>query len=589
MGDAKCPTKCNTEAECPQSYDCVSGVCVPWPVGMIVPWGGNALPAGWLEADGALVKRADWRELYAAIGTTFGAGDGTTTFQLPDMRGRLALGQAQSGTGSVLGDRFGAIDHLHSAALAPHSHTVAAAAHSHAMAALPPHTHGWYFTAEVKANPGPNQVFLMSQTGETEPASGGPFTTSSEGSASLATSSAASIVTMAGANPPYLSMRSIILGKRGKEAPCGVVWNDARSSATAGSQVANGAKLSRTTDAWLFKCLGTTFGAGDGTTTFDLPDLRGRFALGKSPSGTGSKVGETGGTVGHTHAATIDAVAHSLALPGHAHTAAEPAHKHSVIAPPPGYAVASGAQFGVVTGFEPETGSSPGETTTSSASPAADLTVPAAGIENTTSSAGDSPFLVVRPVMYQSSSHRLASGTVAAFAGLKVPYGWLVADGSAVSRSKYAALFAAIGTTYGSGDGSTTFNLPDLRGRAALGKADSGPASQLGASGGALDHTHELAIPQHAHTVVFPSHTHLFKFYHHLHTLAHTQILATYDFATVDSARGVDVQLTGGGMIDATSEPAAAPSATSSQSGGETATTQPSNAPYLVLRYVIHI
>lgn len=42
--------------------------------------------------------------------------------------------------------------------------------------------------------------------------------------------------------------------------------------------------------------------------------------------------------------------------------------------------------------------------------------------------------------------------------------GWLVADGAAVSRTTYAALFAAIGTTYGSGDGSTTFNLPDLRG-----------------------------------------------------------------------------------------------------------------------------
>ena len=44
------------------------------------------------------------------------------------------------------------------------------------------------------------------------------------------------------------------------------------------------------------------------------------------------------------------------------------------------------------------------------------------------------------------------------------PSGWLAADGSAVSRSTYATLFAAISTTHGSGDGSTTFNLPDLRG-----------------------------------------------------------------------------------------------------------------------------
>lgn len=45
-----------------------------------------------------------------------------------------------------------------------------------------------------------------------------------------------------------------------------------------------------------------------------------------------------------------------------------------------------------------------------------------------------------------------------------VPDGWLVCDGSAVSRSTYSSLFAAIGTTYGPGDGSTTFNLPDTTG-----------------------------------------------------------------------------------------------------------------------------
>lgn len=56
-------------------------------------------------------------------------------------------------------------------------------------------------------------------------------------------------------------------------------------------------------------------------------------------------------------------------------------------------------------------------------------------------------------------------GTIMAFAGGAVPAGYLLADGTAVSRTTYADLFAAIGTTWGSGDGSTTFNLPDLRGR----------------------------------------------------------------------------------------------------------------------------
>lgn len=56
------------------------------------------------------------------------------------------------------------------------------------------------------------------------------------------------------------------------------------------------------------------------------------------------------------------------------------------------------------------------------------------------------------------------AGMVAFFAMNTAPSGWLDADGSAVSRTTYDALFAAIGTTFGSGDGSTTFNLPDLRG-----------------------------------------------------------------------------------------------------------------------------
>lgn len=55
-------------------------------------------------------------------------------------------------------------------------------------------------------------------------------------------------------------------------------------------------------------------------------------------------------------------------------------------------------------------------------------------------------------------------GTGAIFFGTTVPTGYLLCDGSAVSRTTYAALFAVIGTTYGAGDTTTTFNLPDMRG-----------------------------------------------------------------------------------------------------------------------------
>lgn len=57
------------------------------------------------------------------------------------------------------------------------------------------------------------------------------------------------------------------------------------------------------------------------------------------------------------------------------------------------------------------------------------------------------------------------AGTVTAFAGTSVPTGWLLCDGSAVSRTTYAALYSAIGLTHGQGDASTTFNVPDYRGR----------------------------------------------------------------------------------------------------------------------------
>jgi microcystin-dependent protein len=63
-----------------------------------------------------------------------------------------------------------------------------------------------------------------------------------------------------------------------------------------------------------------------------------------------------------------------------------------------------------------------------------------------------------------SSASGVKAGTVAFFAANSTPPGWLKANGATISRAAYAALFAAIGTTYGAGDGSTTFALPDCRG-----------------------------------------------------------------------------------------------------------------------------
>jgi microcystin-dependent protein len=91
---------------------------------------------------------------------------------------------------------------------------------------------------------------------------------------------------------------------------------------------------------------------------------------------------------------------------------------------------------------------------------------------------------------------------------------WLMCDGSAVSRTTYANLFATIGTKYGSGDGSTTFNLPDFRGRVPVGKDNMNNkdanvvtntwGKTLGGAAGS--ETHTLAtdeLPAHGHTYTY--------------------------------------------------------------------------------------
>lgn len=98
------------------------------------------------------------------------------------------------------------------------------------------------------------------------------------------------------------------------------------------------------------------------------------------------------------------------------------------------------------------------------------------------------------------------------------PNGWLIADGSAVSRTTFATLFEHLGTTFGVGDGSTTFNIPDLRGRDVVALDNQGTAGDagrlsvantVGLTGGEELHaltTAELAV--HSHGVTDPTHLH---------------------------------------------------------------------------------
>ena len=116
---------------------------------------------------------------------------------------------------------------------------------------------------------------------------------------------------------------------------------------------------------------------------------------------------------------------------------------------------------------------------------------------------------------------QVPAGIVSAFAGVTAPAGWLMCYGQAVSRTEYSALFTALSTTYGSGDGSTTFNIPDMRGRAIAGVDNMGgtaasrltstvltASNTLGATGGTQTHVlTEAQLASHTHTQNSHNHT----------------------------------------------------------------------------------
>ena len=90
-------------------------------------------------------------------------------------------------------------------------------------------------------------------------------------------------------------------------------------------------------------------------------------------------------------------------------------------------------------------------------------------------------------------------GSITAYASTTAPAGWLLVDGTAVSRTTYSALFAVIGTSYGVGDGSTTFTLPDIRGRNIL---MASTTANMGQKSGESLHTMTVAeLATHTHGV----------------------------------------------------------------------------------------
>jgi microcystin-dependent protein len=181
-------------------------------------------------------------------------------------------------------------------------------------------------------------------------------------------------------------------------------------------------------------------------------------------------------------------------------------------------------------------------------------------------------------------------GVMMLYAGATAPSGWLLCQGQAISRTTYATLFAVIGTTYGVGDGSSTFNLPDLQDRVPVGKSGT---KALGSTGGAatvdLSHTH--TGPSHTHTG--PSHTHAGPSHTHGYTskicFGNTQVSscpANFHALGGDTGETIYTGAGGTGATGAGGTGATGASGTGVTGSGGSAT-QSVLDPYQALNYII--
>ncbi len=354
-------------------------------LGEVDLFAGNFAPRGWAHSEGQLLPIAQNQALFSLLGTTYG-GDGRTNFALPDLRGRTPIGPRQGSelTNRHLGEKAGVENvTLTKAQMPSHNHTL----------------------------PGP---YVSDVTGVT---GGGQ---------------------LHGNMQPYLGMNYAIAvqglfpsrnddgGVRSSANPfLGEVGLFGYNFAPRGWAFCDGQLLSIADNTALFSILGTTYG-GDGRTTFGLPDLRGRTAIGKG-KGPGLTSRSLGSKTGVEDVTLTEAQMTS--------------HNHTL---PP-----SSDMTGSMGSNQPYTNMQP--------SLALNYIIAMSGIypsrtDDGTRLDGGDPML----------------GEISLFAGNFTPRGWAFCDGQLLPISQNDALFSLLGTTYG-GDGRTTFGLPDYRGRAAVG------------------------------------------------------------------------------------------------------------------------
>ena len=145
--------------ELAERIDALLAAGIGQPSGAMVPFAGDAghVPAGWFPCDGRAVSRVDFAALYTAIGTFWGPGNGSTTFNIPDLRQRVPVGQYGA---ELVGDKGGVWDHKHPAG------TLATPDHLHSMQG---HQHGYRHSHGVSGNAiGAYEAVLVATSGASQ-------------------------------------------------------------------------------------------------------------------------------------------------------------------------------------------------------------------------------------------------------------------------------------------------------------------------------------------------------------------------------------------------------------------------------------
>lgn len=431
----------NQYGDYPDCYDYDS-----LPVGTSIAGYWSTAPDGYILEDGSAVSRTTYADLFNLIGTTYGSGDGSTTFNLPDSRGRATV-NINSGDSefNTIGEKYGEKDHTLT------------------VSEMPSHSHAQYVTA----NSGGTSV-------RRDYSSDGSSSAYSQGHSTGGAGSGAAYSVIQPSIVKRYAIKYRAPTGTDSTLPAGTTLQGYWSSDQTGYAYENGAAVSRTTYSELYALTGTTYGVGDGSTTFNLPDSRGRVGVNRSPSD--SSFGSLGQTSGQkTHTLTIAQMASHSHLQYVTALSGGSAIRNDYASDGNGGTYDQGQQTGGAGGGQAHNIIQPSITKRSTIK-----TAPAAAVQ---SDAG------VRP------------GTSLEGWWTSVPDGFLAEDGSAVSRTTYADLFAVIGTTFGAGDGSTTFNLPDSRGRVAvnINPADS-EFNSIGETFGSKTHIMTLAeLPSHSH------------------------------------------------------------------------------------------